>query len=292
VMFVLAFIGLGYLTYNPPLLEDNGEPSYSPPKLASDPHYVIGQLRFCSDPWPPYAGKADVENRGYVVEIIQEIYEGLGYVVLYENVPWSRCLRDTRDGIFNGVAGADINEAPDFIFPRSSVGITNPQFFTRPDSQWLYHGVQSLDDIRLGVVQDYTYSPVLDIYIRQHQSDRRLTFVKGTDALTQLFNLVKADRIDAFVENATVVEYTLSQLGVEQGKIKPAGSLETGVILYVPFSPRYQESRELISIFDSGMEQLRNSGRLKEILAKYQVKDWLYQADQIKKRNLKVGRTQ
>lgn len=257
-----------------------------PPKLESTPHYIIGELKFCSDPWPPYAGVATDENPGYIIEVIKAIYEPLGYDIKYENIPWSRCIRDTRDGIFDALAGADVREVPDFIFPDLTIGTTKPTFFTRSDYNWKYQEIASLEDIRLGSIQDYTYTPVLDAYIRAHQSDKHVTIVNGNNALLQLIDLLQANRIDVFVENQPVVDFTLSQLKIEAGKIRSAGSAGTGVLLYLPFSPKYQESRELVELFDRGIVQLRENGILEKILSKYQLKDWAGEAEQIHKKLL------
>lgn len=256
------------------------------PELESSPHYVIGELKFCSDPWPPYAGKSSDIKPGYIIDILEAIYEPLGYIIKFENIPWSRCIRDTRDGIFNGVAGADLEQVPDFVFPTQTVGTSHPQFYTRADSQWSYQGLGSLEDVRLGIIQDYTYSPQLDVYIRRHQSDSHLTIVKGNDGLKQLISLLQAKRIDVFVENSRVVNFTLSQMEISQENIKSAGAPGKGDVLYVPFSPRYQESRELVNIFDRGIVQLRESGELKQILLRYQMSDWLEEATKIQKRNI------
>lgn len=259
----------------------NGNAVYAPPKVETEPHYVIGTLRFCSDPWSPYAGYADSTQQGYIVDIIRAIYEPLGYVIEYTNVPWSRCIRDTRDGVFHALAGADVGEVPDFIFPTQTVGVTEPRFFIRQDSQWSFDGIASLENIHLGSIKDYTYSVNLDTYIREHQSDERMTIVTGNDALENLISLLLAGRIDAFVENEPVAQFMLHKMGLEPGEIKPAGSPGVGMLLYVPFSPKYQESRELVKIYDRGITQLRKNGQLKEILSRYQLVDWLKRADSI-----------
>lgn len=263
------------------LHDENGAAVYTPPKVETEPHYVIGKLKFCSDPWSPYAGYADKPLQGYIVDVVRAIYEPLGYEIEYVNVPWSRCIRDARDGVFHALAGADIDEVPDFVFPTQPIGTTKPQFFIRHDFPWKFESIESLDNIRLGSIKDYTYSASLDTYIREHQSDKRMTIVTGVDALEQLITLLQAGRIDAFIENAPVVRFMLSKMDIETNQIKSAGTPGVGVLLYVPFSPKYQESRELVTIFDRGINQLRSNGQLNEILSTYQVEDWLRDAEKI-----------
>ena len=77
-------------------------------------------------------------------------------------------------------------------------------------------------------------------------------------------------------------------MNIESSKIKSAGSPGSGVLLYVPFSPRYQESRELVEIYDRGIIQLRESGELDNILTRYHMKDWLKDAERIHKKAMEL----
>jgi len=113
-------------------------------------------LFFCSDPWPPYAGHSHESRQGYIVDVIREIYEPLGYDVRYVNKPWSRCISETRTGKLSALAGADVDEVPDFVFPQETIGVTRPAFFVLKETAWTYQGLDSLATIKLGMIQDYT----------------------------------------------------------------------------------------------------------------------------------------
>ncbi len=283
LLFIIIVAGLAFLTYSPiieaPDKEQIPEAASSPRKPAA----ADKELAFCSDPWPPYAGHADAEDEGYIVDILREVYEPLGYKVRYVNVPWSRCIRDTRDGIFNALAGADILEVPDFVFPGETIGITRPAFFVRGNKNWNFQGIKSLDRIKLGSIQDYTYETELDEYIRRYQDTDRVLIVKGNDALIRLITSVQESRIDAFIENAPVVYHTFRQMGISPDELREAGAPNIGVLLFIPFSPKFVESREYAQIYDTRIQELRKSGRLDEILSKYKTDDWLTEAARIKK---------
>jgi polar amino acid transport system substrate-binding protein len=133
----------------------------------------------------------------------------------------------------------------------------------------------------LGSIQDYTYASELDRYIRLYRDTPRVREVKGNDALQQLVKLLQAGRIDVFVENAPVVQYTIQQMRIGQGQIKEAGAPRMGVRLFVPFSPKFEQSQRYAAIYDQRIGQLRNSGRLEKILKKYQINDWVSAAQHI-----------
>ncbi len=279
LLLIIIIFALIFLTYSPVYFpprhaieekQPTEEESYNlKSTLATD------ELIFCSDPWPPYAGYAGTEHEGYIIDILREIFEPSGYKVQYINVPWSRCIRDTRDGVITALAGADIDEVPDFVFPEETIGITRPAFFVRSDNKWNFQGIKSLENIKLGSIQDYTYEAELDEYIRRYQDTDRTLIVKGNDALIRLITAVQTGRVGTLIENAPVVYDTLRQMGINPGELKEAGAPKIGVRLFVPFSPKFVESRKYTRIFDRRILELRESGRLRSILAVYEINDWL-----------------
>ncbi len=260
---------LVYLAYAPYLLDSTEETSSE----LIEPSFQDHVLTFASDPWPPYAGTAGAEQEGYILDVLREIYEPLDYRVRFVNKPWSRCIAEVRSGKLTGLAGCDVHEAPDLVYPRRTIGSTQPTFFVRKDSSWRYEGVESLSSIRLGAIQDYTYERSVDVYIRQHQGTDRVLLAKGNDALQQLIGHLRAGRIDTFVETAPVVRAVLHASDGEVNGIISAGEAP-GLDLFVPFSPRLPEARRYAQLFDKGIDQLRSNGRLAEILASYGLEDW------------------
>ncbi|MHC4885313.1 MAG: substrate-binding periplasmic protein [Planctomycetota bacterium] len=280
LLLIVIFLGvLGLLTYSP-LGSRSGDllPENTPSSPTAPPAKT---LIFCSDPWPPYAGRQDVKDRGYIVDLVTAIYEPDGYTVSFINLPWSRCIKDTRDGRITALAGADIKEVPDFIFPEETVGTTRPTFFVRKDSSWAFKGVTSLKEIKLGVIQDYTYSEDVDEYTQRHQKSDRLLIVKGNDPLDRLIDALQNKRIEAFIENAPVVHYTLRQKGLGD-QIREAGGPQAGVRLFVPFSPKLPQAKEHARRFDEKIREFRRSGKLKTILDRYQLQDWIDDAKRLK----------
>jgi len=272
---VIIFGVLIYIVYTP--VRDPYEPNAAlnpedDVELPVVPNAML--LTFASDPWPPYAGTAGAEKEGYIVDVLREIYEPLGYEVQYINQPWTRCLDDVRIGKLTGLAGCDVHEAPNLVYPRESIGSTIPTFFVLEGSTWRYTDLGSLADIRLGAIQDYTYERNIDIYIRQYSGTDSIMLARGTDALSRLMEALKAGKIDAFIENRPVVYSVLEAADPPIEGIVEAGSAP-GLKLYVPFSPRVPGAREYATILDEELSKLRSDGRLAEILAEYGLNDWL-----------------
>lgn len=286
ILVGVAFLLLVALAYRSVLFQGPEGAGGSDSAGASDSPDSRQVLTFGSDPWPPYAGDAASKTPGYIVEVLEAIYEPHGYRVEFVNKPWSRCITETRDGSMTGLAGADREEVPDFAFPGASVGRTRPTFFGRKGLTWRYTGVESLAGVRLGVIQDYTYSEEVDHYIRTHAGSApggapggdletdRLLVVKGNDALKRLLQALEAGRIDVLVENHPVVLATLRKLNKPVGDFVDAGVGRKPVTLYVPFSPAHPDRDRLCALFDKGIVQLRKSGALQSILQRYDIEDW------------------
>ena len=132
---ILVRAGLIYLVYMP-LVAPAPSPvaDVATPDADDAPPSGPTVLTFGSDPWPPYAGTAGSDREGYVVEILREVYEPLGYEVRYVNRPWSRCIEQVRSGEMTGLAGCDMYEAQDLRYPRHTIGVTEPTFFVLEES--------------------------------------------------------------------------------------------------------------------------------------------------------------
>ncbi|MHC4561546.1 MAG: substrate-binding periplasmic protein [Planctomycetota bacterium] len=275
VAAAVILVGLLALVYSPFLF---------PPERKTNGNGLFGDtgdgeptdrhvLTFASDPWPPYAGTAGAEQEGYIVDVLRAIFEPLGYEVGYVNKPWTRCIDEVRHGNLTGLAGCDVHEAPDLVYPRETVGTTRPTFFVREGANWRYDGVDSLTSIRLGAIQDYTYERDVDVYIRQQQGTARVLLTRGNDALVRLIQALRAGAIDAFIENGPVAMTVMASLGDQAKGIVPAGEAP-GLCLYVPFSPGIPGGRPYAQMFDREIVELRESGRLAEILGAYGLEDW------------------
>ena len=115
----------------------------------------------------------------------------------------------------------------------------------------------------------------MDQYISKHKNSSAIYTVTGNNPLERLIKALKEKRIDAFVENAPVVYYSLKLYGYNLEEFKESGAPKKGVDLYIPFSPNNPDSTKLAAIFDEGIIKLRQSGELNKILQKYQLEDWL-----------------
>lgn len=224
-----------------------------------------------ADEWCPYNCLPESDKPGYVIEIAKKIFEPLGYEVIYETTSWNRAIDGARKGVFDGIIGAEQIEAPDFVFPESEMGLTVNCFYVSNSSQWQYTGLKSLENITIGVIDNYTYGNLYTNYIESNLNNfNKVQILTGHDALSRNIKKLVAGRIDATIEDRNVINHYLNN---NQLAIKEAGVLSSEKI-YLAFSPVGEKSIEYALIFDAGITKMRNSGELSSILAKYNIKDW------------------
>lgn len=232
-------------------------------------------ITIASDNWCPFNCEPNSPLPGYMVEIAQKVFQAKGHKIVYKIIPWARAVRMCRAGKINGVIGGYKEDTPDFIFPKEEQGMIGFQFFTLKENNWHYNGLNSLSAISLAVIRDYAYSESLDNYISKHFSESNLVQVmSGETPLEQNIKKLLKHRVDAVLETGPVFWYTVQCMGVDKGKIKSAGIAVQPKPAYIAFSPAIPKSKEYANILSEGMKQLRSSGQLSAILAKYGLEDW------------------
>lgn len=235
---------------------------------------VAEPLSIRADLWPPYNDEPKSIKPGYMIQILWEIYKPLGNPIDYQTLSWTESLEAVRKGQFNAVVGATRDDAPDFIFPRESFGASDTAFFVKNGNPWKFTGKSSLEKIRLGVIESYSYNDELDPYIAANKGSRKVIEAKGDEPLAVLVRMLQNGQIDAIAEDTNVMLTTMLSSKIPMGSIVPAGSCKEISTLYVAFSPKNPKSRELAAKFDKGIGELRNSGKLKAILQLYGLSDW------------------
>lgn len=225
-------------------------------------------IKVAADPWCPITCDANSEKPGVLIEVAKKIFEAEGYEFIYESIAWAKAVDDTRENKFNAVAGALQTDAPDFIFPESSVIMQKSCFFTKNRKSKYQSDLKFLEGQTLGIVKDYTYGNPLDDYVKTHEKSVDAVF--GTNTTQNLFLKLISNKIQVFVEDKSVADYFLfSEKNIEgTNEIINAGCLKPEP-LYIAFSPKNPKSKEYADIFSKGVTKLAEKKELQKIFSKY-----------------------
>ncbi|WP_322001373.1 transporter substrate-binding domain-containing protein [Marinobacter alexandrii] len=216
------------------------------------------RLTLVGDSWCPFNCSDQPGNRGILVERAAAALAEEGFEVNYIEVPWTRSIAGVREAKYDAIVGTGPSETPDFHFPPEPLAIAHHSFYTLPSRAWEYQGLQSLEDVRIGVVQDYSYGGLYEEYIKKHQDNpARVVTLSGDRALPRLINMLSLGRIDAFIEAERVLNYQFNSAG-RTNPLRHAG-LAYKENLYVAFSPALDNGRELAAALGRGMAKANQS---------------------------------
>ena len=227
-----------------------------------------------ADAWCPYNCEPG-PSPGYGIELMQEIFKGAGHTVDYKIQPWARALADTKGGKNTSAIGASETDIKEYGLKggSESIGLSSNCVFVKADNKAKYTKADDLGQFKkIGIINDYTYSEDIDAWLKNPANKGKIDSISGDEPVVGNARKLEAGRIDAVIEDAAVMGYSLNKMDLS-AKIVSVGC-STGTKIFVAFSPKAANVDALVKQFDDGIVSLRKSGKLKEILAKYGAKDW------------------
>ncbi|MDK8465678.1 transporter substrate-binding domain-containing protein [Marinobacter sp. SS13-12] len=215
-------------------------------------------ITLVGDKWCPFNCNDHPDHRGVLVEKAASALAEEGFKLEYIEIPWSRAIISVRDGQYDAIVGTGISETPDFHFPPEPLANAHHSFFTLPTSAWEYQGLESLKDIRIGVIQDYSYGGLYEDYIKENQdNESRVVILRGDRVLPRLVEMLGLGRIDVLVAEERVLNYHFALSG-QENPLRHAG-LANEEALYVAFSPALDDGAEFAEALGHGMKKIEKS---------------------------------
>lgn len=230
-------------------------------------------LTLRADNWCPYNCAPQDPQQGYVIDIVRAVFEPKGYMVDYALEPWSRALEDVRAGVFDGAVAASADDGQGLLLGPAVVGVNNNALAVRKGEGFVWKDVSVFKGKKLGAALGYDYNPTLNAYIDAHKNDKfALDLISGDAIGERHLQKLLAGRVDIVVDNRHVLNAVLKK---EQWESKvDLIPLPDNEPLYVGFTKAKPEGKILAAQLAEGLDALRKSGKLKEILDKYGVPDW------------------
>lgn len=232
------------------------------------------KIIIASDPWPPYVGKEDGEL-GSMVEIALKAFEKVGIEVEYKNLPWDRAIQEVRSGNINGII-ASVYDVEDLIVGEYSVGISGVSLFVKKGNEFEFESIDSLKDIRLAGMMNYSYGYGIEMLLQEATENKNpnVTVVQGDNPIKSMVEMLANDRIDVMPEDRDVFFRIVNDLGLNSEDYSEIELPDSYDESYISFSPNIEESSEYAMKLDEGINIIRTSGELQQILNKYNLEDW------------------
>lgn len=234
---------------------------------------VADEIRLTGSPYCPLI--CEGESQGFMVDIVEEVFTAQGYDFIYENNPRSRSLEMVNEGEFHGLIGQIAGFDTTYHYPALETALIELCFFTDASSAWQYDGLASLQAVSLGLIKDYGYAAVPDAkkHIERYGDDPlKISYIVGDKPMVRILKMISLGRVSATLEDRNIVNYLLKEHAITS--IRNAGCADTRINSFVVFPRNEERSAEYASIMGEGMQAIRASGRLDEILARYGASDW------------------
>lgn len=243
--------------------------------IAASATAVADTIRIRADEWLPYNGRSTLRPPGYMIEMASAIAEAAGHRVDYRHIPWDDALAGVKDGSFDCVVGATVEEAPGFSMPTQPWGLSQSVAYTRSDSTLSVKTEEDVKALRLAVLPDYSYGDVLDAWIAGEGagSDRLVTVDTGVRASRAVLSYLIAGKVDVVIDDRNVILNTLRDEGLE-GRVVERLAVGPADPVYIACTPADPRGAAYAALFEEGTRVLRESGKLAEILGRYGLPDW------------------
>lgn len=222
-----------------------------------------------ADNWCPYNCDPAGTEKGYIIEILEEVFGKKSHKIDYQLLPWTDALKAAVDGKISGVVGAGTGELEGGVYSEPMGSSLNCIYTTRK-STLNYTKPEDLKNLKVGVIKDYSYAPEINEYIAKNKSQFKEE--SGNAPLKMNIKKLIAGEIDAIIENENVFSYTASRLSATV-LLRSAGCTAKEFI-YVAFSGKGKSSQQYAKDLNEGLAELRKNGKLNDILKKYELKDW------------------
>lgn len=232
---------------------------WAPSADAENYHFVTFQF-------PPLEYATDeITPEGIAVDIVKAVMHALGYNLTISIYPWTRALHMAQtgaaDAIFTAYRNPERERYLDFseevLFPQVVY------FYKRRKAPIAFDGdIQSVADLRIGVVSTISYGQIFDQARPALRIDKART-------LENTFEKLLRQRVDLVPSNIYVADYTLKQLNLTDRIVRLPRQIEQ-VPSYIAFS-RKRNLGFLRDQFDAQLAEMKLNGSYDRIVSRYNI---------------------
>lgn len=239
--------------------------------LLSDSVAAEESVSIASDIWCPFICGDDQEiDGGLLVDVADEIFENAGMRLESPLMPLNRVMMLVSKSQVDGIYAPAIT---DQLMMSEAIVSSRACFYTHINDDWKFEGIESLSAVTVTVIDSYGYDDgEFDQYLAQpkRQGSTAIDVRVGEMAGITNVNMLLTERIKVLVEHESVMTYLMDQVaGNTWKKVRKAGCLKTPLPLNIGFGAKNPSAEKLVGIVNQGITQLKVSGRLDEIKARY-----------------------
>ena len=231
-------------------------------------------ITLTSSEYPPYYGK-ELYNRGPVTEIIIKAFEQVGYRVKIDFFPWARSEDFAKKGnVYQGMLAPWKTEKREQLFYFSDPLLMNVVgFYKRKKDPISFNSYSDLSPFIVGTVIGYANPPGFD----------EAVFTKSfTLSDKQNMNMLCNHRVDLIIIDKFLAKYILKTQFPECATT--VEWMEASLLhlpQYLVISKHAEHAEEILDAFNLGLQRLKDTAAIKDILIKHDIYETLLESGAI-----------
>ena len=199
-----------------------------------------------------WKGATNHDGSGLYWDIMQTVYEPLGYTIVKKHTSYEEAVRMVKNGEADLYLGSYIDEHEFVLYPKHyfDQDIVIAVFNTEAIDKW--EGKKSLRDMNVGWVRGYDYDKYLNVKVHKEEFSTRSNGLK----------LLKSRRLDAFIDDRDDIKPYLAK-----AKLDPE-YFRQKIILQLKLYPAFSNSafgKKLKRTWDEQMSKLIQTEAFKEL---------------------------
>ncbi|WP_297796759.1 ABC transporter substrate-binding protein [uncultured Marinobacter sp.] len=217
-------------------------------------------VRLTNGHWPPYMENTP-PHYGTISHIVTLAFAKHDTPVTYGFFPWSRARMLAEKGVWDGsVAWTCRPEMLKHFHFSDPIVAHNYVLFHRTSMDFDWNDVKDLESYRIGLTQDYNYGKKFEEAVAAGTISAEITTSDQTN-----FRKLAAGRIDLFPMEPAVGMGMIKTLNLSDKITFHTTPLQSDY-LYLILSRRVPDSERYLKEFNEGLDELRQSGRLVDLI--------------------------
>lgn len=219
------------------------------------------RIRLATGEWPPYVS-AGLEHHGVATHIVTDAFAAEGIAAEITFLPWKRAYEQAKAGNFDGTfVWSKESDREEHFYYSDPIFEDSMVFFHLKHTPFEWESMDDLEGIRMGCTLGYNYGDSF----RAAAHDGELT-IDWVPKDIQNFRKLLRGRVTLVPLEVTVGHHILQNHftvnEIQQVTHHPR-PIKTGAY-YLLLPKRLHSSQDLLTIFNSGLKQLRQRGAIAE----------------------------
>jgi polar amino acid transport system substrate-binding protein len=235
---------------------------------------IPSEITMAATDWCPYTCDSASGQKGIAYDFLTEVLKKHGVKLNVRFYPWSRALLVAQKGEVDGLVTATWPEADGMLFTSTPTGSYKVCFFTNKDSSWTYSGVDSLSNVKLGVVSEYVYGEPVDSYLKAHGAGPNVVTMRTPGGVGTLLNMLKHKRFEVTLDDGSVAAWLAKKQGVNVHEFRNAGCMEA-IPYTLAVNPKLPWAQELVDLLNKDFALAENRLVYDGILNSYTRDGWI-----------------